>query len=74
MNEKCFAMKNGQCRALTGNCPGQAACKFYKPRWKLEKEQRLINRRLCGLPMEKQMQIADKYFSGEMPWRSGIDE
>ena len=73
MNEKCFAMNRGTCRALTCNCPGYAACGFYKPRWKLEKEQRLVNRRLSRMPIQKQMKIAEKYYKGEMPWRSGID-
>ena len=43
MNEKCFAMHWGECSALKVNCPGYQACKFYKPRWALEKEQRRID-------------------------------
>ena len=38
MDERCFAMHWGECSALKVNCPGYQACKFYKPRWALEKE------------------------------------
>lgn len=70
MNERCFAMRrrNG-CGALNGNCPGYAACGFYKPRWKQEREQNRINARLSRLPMEMQYAIAEKYFEGRMPWK-----
>jgi len=74
MNEKCFALKNGKCRALEGNCPGYAACKFYKPKWKLEKEQKQANRKLSALTMERQQHIADLYFKGRMPWRENENE
>lgn len=69
MNEKCFALKNGRCRALEGNCPGYAACGFYRPRWKYELDQKKINVRLSRLPIQKQTEIADKYYKGNMPWR-----
>ena len=69
MNERCFAMHWGECSALKVNCPGYQACKFYKPRWALEKEQRRIDQRLSRLPLEQQARIAEKYDGGEMPWR-----
>lgn len=69
MNEKCFALqRNGKCRAVDGNCPGHAACAFYKPRWKFEKDQRLAYCKLAALPGERQREIADKYYGGRMPW------
>ena len=69
MNDRCFAMHRGRCSALKVNCPGYQACRFYKPRWALEKEQRRIDQRLIRLPMEQQERIAEKYFEGRMPWR-----
>ena len=70
MNEKCFALRNrGVCGALSGSCTGYAGCAFYKPKRQQEADQRRANARLRSLPMEQQRMIADKYFSGEMPWR-----
>ena len=70
MNEKCFALRNkGVCGALSGNCSGYAVCAFYKPKHQQEADQSRANVRLRRLPMEQQRMIADKYFSGEMPWR-----
>lgn len=69
MNEKCFAMNKGTCRVLTCNCPGYAACRFYKPRWKYEQDRKKTNLRLSRMPIQKQMEIADKYYKGNMPWR-----
>ena len=75
MNERCFAMqRGGKCRALTVNCPGYAACGFYKPRWKYEKDQRMAYTKLRALPMDRQQEIADKYFKGAMPWRENENE
>lgn len=67
-------MKNGSCRALDGNCPGYAGCGFYKPRWKYEKDRRLMQVRLRALPLDRQQKIADKYFKGAMPWRENENE
>lgn len=67
-------MKNGGCRALDGNCPGYAACGFYKPCWKYEKDQRMAYGKLRALPMDRQQEIADKYFKGAMPWRGNENE
>ena len=74
MDERCFAMHWGECSALKVHCPGRQACAFYKPRWLMEKEQRRIYRRLNCLPMERQAQIAEKYYDGEMPWRQNMPE
>lgn len=68
MNERCFAMKCGECRVLDSKCPGYAACSFYKPKWKYEKDQRLAYVKLAALPFDRQTYIADKYFGGKMPW------
>ena len=74
MNDKCFALRaRGVCSALGGSCLGYAACAFYKPKCRQETDQRRANARLGQLPMEKQMMIADKYFSGEMPWRGEME-
>ena len=68
MNDKCFALRNkGMCGALS--CTGYVGCAFYKPKRQQEADQRRANARLRRLPMEQQRMIADKYFSGEMPWR-----
>ena len=57
------------CGALSGSCSGYAGWAFYKPKRQQEADQRRANARLRRLPMEQQRMIADKYFSGEMPWR-----
>lgn len=71
MNEKCFALKRGsnECRVLLGNCPGHSRCKFYKPRWLLDKKRRAAFQRLRSLPLYKQEEIANKYYDGNMSWR-----
>lgn len=70
MNERCFAMRRGGlCGALSGQCPGYAACVFYKPTWKQEKELRMVDYRLNTLSEETQYSIAEKYFGGRMPWK-----
>ena len=33
-----------------------------------------MNARLRALPMERQQEIADKYFKGAMPWRECENE
>ena len=53
MNDKCFALRaRSTCSALRGNCPGCAACAFYKPKRQQEAEQRRANARLRRLPLE----------------------
>ena len=69
MNERCFALQaTGRCRALDVNCPGHAACAFYKPRWKHEKDQQLAYCKIAALPVERQQSISQKYYKGLMPW------
>ena len=43
------------------------------PLYDQEADQRRANARLRRLPMEQQRMIADKYFSGEMPWRGEVE-
>ena len=70
MNEKCFArQKNGACAAVTCNCPGYAACVFYKPMWRWKQDQEAHARMLRRLSEERQVCIAEKYYRGRMPWR-----
>lgn len=71
MNEKCFAMRrNSMCSALTvKGCPGYGHCAFYKPIWMYQRDQDLIDVKLCALPQARQQEIADKYHNGNMPWR-----
>ena len=74
MNDKCFALRaRGVCGALSGDCSGYADCAFYKAKRQQEADQRRANARLRRLPQETQRIIADKYFSGEMPWRGEME-
>ena len=74
MNERCFALKRvttrtGDCVCCEGGCPGYAACPFYKPMWKFERELERKYAKLSALPESKQLYIAQKYYKGLMPWR-----
>ena len=74
MNEKCFALKRTatsaeNCLCREGNCPGYAACPFYKPVWAFERDLKRKYARLAALPEKVQRHIAYKYFRGTMPWR-----
>ena len=74
MNEKCFALKKvptrtGTCACRDGGCPGYAACPFYKPLWRFERDLELKYAKLAALPEEIQRHIAYKYYRGLMPWR-----
>ena len=53
---------------VDSNCPGHAACAFYKPRWKHEKDQQLAYCKIAALPVERQQSISQKYYKGLMPW------
>ena len=69
MSEKCFGRrKKGKCGVLTVNCPGYAACKFYKPIWRWKQDEAKHARQLQRLPKETQEYIAVKYYGGQMPW------
>lgn len=71
MNDRCFALRmKGECGALSiESCPGRGKCVFYKRRWEHERDRETANVRLCSLPEEMQMEIAEKYHGGRMPWR-----
>lgn len=71
IDEKCFALsKSRDCRALEiRSCPGYKQCAFYKPRWKHERDLSRVEARFSGLSEEKQSEIANKYYHGQMPWR-----
>ena len=70
MDERCFAMKRGQCDALSvKGCPGYAKCGFYKPRWKQRADLDGLCARLSRLPPEYQRYIAEKYYKGKMSWK-----
>ena len=71
MNEKCFAIrKKGACSALTVKaCIGYQQCPFYKPIWMYQRNQDLIDVKLCALPQARQQAIADKYHNGKTPWK-----
>jgi len=71
MNERCFAhRRNGKCVALTSEqCAGYAVCPFYKPIWKYAQDEDRANQRLNALPVERQREIAEQYYEGDMPWK-----
>ena len=71
MNERCFAhRRNGKCMALTSEqCAGYAVCLFYKPIWKHAQDVARANQRLNALPAERQREIAEQYYEGDMPWK-----
>lgn len=72
MDERCFALGSARvCRILTVyECKGEE-CPFFKTKSKFDSKQRLANIRLRRLPQEQQTHIADKYYSGQMPWKEG---
>lgn len=71
MNERCFAMRRGNvCGVLSvKGCPGYVRCPFYKPRWMFERDRDRLNVKLRSLPEGRQQDIADKYHSGNKPWK-----
>ncbi len=71
MNERCFAhRRNGKCVALTSKqCAGYAVCSFYKPIWKYAQDVARANQRLNALPVERQREIAELYYEGDMSWK-----
>ena len=60
---------NENCRALNCDCPGFGCCPFYKSIAAHRADRTAANEKLRKLPVEKQMEIAQKYYFGEMPWR-----
>ena len=71
MNNKCFALRRGKycCALSVKNCSGCEKCEFRKRPWEHERDLEAANIRLCSLPEEMQMRIAQKYYGGKMPWR-----
>ena len=71
MNNRCFALrKNDGCGALNvDSCLGREACVFYKQRHEHERDLKAVNVRLNALPEEIQLEIAEKYHGGRMPWK-----
>jgi hypothetical protein len=68
---RCFARrKDGGCGALNvQGCPGQYGCPFYKRVQEFKRDLNAANERLCSLPEDTQLEIAEKYHGGRMPWQ-----
>lgn len=71
MSDRCFALrKNGCCGVLSvDQCPGRGQCVFHKRCWEYQRDLEEANARLRALPEEMQLEIAEKYHGGRMPWR-----
>jgi len=71
MSNRCFALrKNGGCGALNvDSCLSREACAFYKQRHEQERDLKAANIRISALPEETQLEIAEKYHGGRMPWK-----
>ena len=70
LNGKCAFYKDKDCLALTlkgPKCPKK--CTFFKTEEQLRESFKKAHDTLCNLPLKQQADIADKYFSGETPWR-----
>ena len=73
MDVKCFALFNNGCRILTVvTCVG-SRCSFYKTSDQYEKSRKKANARVAGLDYGRQIEIAQKYYNGKMPWQEGGD-
>lgn len=67
--KKRFAMEKKTCQATSAWVKQQCSnCAFYKTQAELDESRLVANMRLASLPKEHQIQIADKYYKGEMPW------
>ena len=67
LNKKCYFSGNN-CRALViEDCPSN--CSFFQTPEEAKARKAKANARLRSLPDEKQKAIAEKYYSGEMPWQ-----
>lgn len=71
MKDKCFGMNaRGECTCLNSKaCAGFDVCPFYKSRMKAMADMEKADALLRAMPEEKQTAIAEKYFSGKMPWK-----
>jgi hypothetical protein len=72
MNSDCFGLDHKhKCTVLTiGACAG-GDCPFFKTEESFKASLEAANRRLAGLDTVLQLEIADKYFDGRMPWLEG---
>ena len=70
-DKQCFAINDkGKCGATAGgSCAGYGNCPLYKPRWLQQLDLKQAHARLRALPEDTQMDIAEKYYRGKMPWR-----
>jgi hypothetical protein len=65
---KCTFSGNKDCAVLAvTECPSK--CSFFRTKQQQELSIRKAHRRLRGLPYEQQVDIAETYYSGKMPWR-----
>ena len=66
---ECFANRNGtECKIMRNErCEG--VCAFHKTGKELKRSQSEAFARLAGLSPEHQLYIAEKYYSGKMPWQ-----
>jgi hypothetical protein len=70
INNDCFAYKEGECTALIKRkCSG---CAFYKSEADHEKGRAAAFARLAGMTHAEQYIIAEQYYGGTFPWRSGV--
>ena len=67
INEEANAVLD-ECAALECACPGSLECPFYKTKAKLEEGQQKAFERISRLPRTRQLDIAEKYYDGKMPW------
>lgn len=72
MNIKCFGGKgkNGCEILIVRKCPGDS-CSYFKTEVQQKSDTQKALRRLASLDKEHQDYIADKYYSGMMPWLEG---
>ena len=59
---------NTICKARFDGCPGAYHCPFFKSAKKAWADRQDAFRHIKKLPFHEQSAIADKYYSGDMPW------
>jgi hypothetical protein len=72
VNNTCFGLNHKhECTVLTvGACAGNT-CPFIKTEGEFKTSQDKANGRLARLDKIQQLEIADKYYGGAMPWLEG---
>lgn len=66
MEKKCFAYKNGKCKALrVKKCEGESCC-FFKTKTQAEEDQKKVFRRINSLDPATKRNIMDLYYGGKM--------